>query len=75
VSVGFATLDELVRATNLPAAWVLREAKAGRLPHFRAGRRLMFDIDAVRAALLRAGAAREETLATPHQESMRGDQQ
>jgi hypothetical protein len=43
--------DELARATRLPAAWLRREADAGRLPCIRAGRRRMFDLAAVLKAL------------------------
>jgi hypothetical protein len=47
----FVTLSELARATRLPARWLQREADAGRLPCLRAGRRRMFDLAAVLAAL------------------------
>jgi hypothetical protein len=35
----------------LPAAWLKREADAGRLPHIRAGRLRMFNLAAVMQAL------------------------
>lgn len=47
----FISLRELSRATRLPAAWLRREADAGRLPCIKAGRVRMFDPDAVKAAL------------------------
>lgn len=43
---------------GLSAAWFKREAEAGRIPHFNAGRRMLFDAAAVEAALLER-AARE----------------
>ena len=49
----FITLRELSRATQLPAAWLRREADAGRLPCIKAGRVRMFDPEAVKAALAR----------------------
>ncbi len=45
------TLNELAEHTGLPAAWLKREADAGRLPCIRAGRRRMFDLVAVMSAL------------------------
>lgn len=46
-----ATLYELAERTGLPVAWLKREADAGRLPCLRVGRRLMFDLEAVRLVL------------------------
>lgn len=45
------TLNQLAERTGLPAAWLKREADAGRLPCIRAGRRRMFDYSAVRLSL------------------------
>jgi hypothetical protein len=45
------TLYELAERTGLPAAWLKREADAGRLPCIRAGRLRMFDLAAVLKAL------------------------
>jgi hypothetical protein len=53
------TFEQLIRTTNLPAAWVKREADAGRLPCIRIGRRRMFDLDAVRRALAERSARPE----------------
>lgn len=47
----YVKLKELSRATSLPAAWLRREADAGRLPCIRAGRVRMFDPEIVKAAL------------------------
>lgn len=47
----FLQLRELAKFTRLPAAWIRREADAGRLPCIRAGRLRMFDLDAVLKAL------------------------
>lgn len=61
-SIGYICLSELSHATGLPASWLKREADAGRLPSLRAGRRRMFDIVAVRAALAEMAA---RSLANP----------
>lgn len=41
------SLAELAGRTGLPAAWLRREADAGRIPCIRAGRRRMFNVSAV----------------------------
>lgn len=43
----FMRLPELARALRLPAAWLRREAIAGRLPSLEVGRRRMFEMQAV----------------------------
>lgn len=48
----YIRLEALARATRLPAAWLKREADAGRLPCIRAGRRRMFELEAVLKALV-----------------------
>ena len=40
----FVSLSELARKTGLPAAWLRREAEAGRLPSIMAGRQRMFQL-------------------------------
>jgi len=45
VDVKLLTLNELSELTGLPAAWLRREADAGRLPCIRAGRLRMFDLN------------------------------
>ncbi len=45
------TVHELAERTGLPAAWLRREADAGRLPCIRAGRLRVFDLEAVLKAL------------------------
>lgn len=51
------TLNALSERTGLPAAWLKREADAGRLPCIRAGRRRMFDL----AAVMKTMADRQES--------------
>jgi len=51
MSIQYINLKELSRATRLPAAWLRREADAGRLPCIKAGRVRMFDPETVKAAL------------------------
>lgn len=61
----FTTLQQLARQLGVPAAWLRSEAAAGRVPVLRAGRRWLFDTDAVeqvlreRAREQRKGAADE----------------
>lgn len=53
----FVSLLRLVQLTGLPAEWLKAEAIAGRLPHLKIGRRLMFNPELVEQALLdRAGS-------------------
>ena len=47
----FVTLPLLARRLGLPAAWLKSEAEAGRLPHLRTSRRLMFNLNAVERIL------------------------
>ena len=47
----FITLHVLARRLGLPAAWLKAEALAGRIPSLKAGRRMMFEPDAVERAL------------------------
>jgi excisionase family DNA binding protein len=56
----FSTVSEVASRLRLPAAWLRREAISGRLPCIRAGRRLLLDIEAVRAALAARQAAPAE---------------
>ena len=42
----------LAERLNLPAAWLQAEAREGRLPVLRIGRRLRFNVEAVEQALL-----------------------
>jgi len=59
----FTPLHVTARLLGLPESWVRAEAVAGRLPHIRVGRRLMFDFEAVERTLLdraqRAAAPQE----------------
>ena len=41
---------------KLPASWLKSEAEAGRIPSLRAGRRLLFNPEAVERALLKRAA-------------------
>ena len=41
----------LAEITNLPVASVRRLAREGKLPHYKLGRLLRFDVDEVKAAL------------------------
>ena len=50
-STTYIPLTVLSEQAGLPAAWLKAEADAGRIPCLRAGRRLMFDAEAVKKAL------------------------
>ena len=47
----YQSLQDTSTALGVPAAWLRREAQAGRVPSLRAGRRLLFDLADVAAAL------------------------
>jgi hypothetical protein len=47
----FVSALRLAGELGLPLAWVKTEADAGRIPCLRAGRRRLFNVEAVRRAL------------------------
>jgi len=49
-------LPKAARRLGVPARWLRNEALAGRVPALRAGSRLLFNVEAVRAALLARAA-------------------
>lgn len=51
-SENFLDIFRTSETLNLPAAFIRREAVAGRIPSIRIGRRFMFDVAAVRRALV-----------------------
>lgn len=54
----FVSLRVAAGRIGVPTAWLRGEAKARRIPHLRAGKRLLFNVREVEAAL-RERAARE----------------
>ena len=46
------TLHGLAKQLRLPAVWLKAEVEAGRIPVLRAGRRLLFNSEAVERVLL-----------------------
>ena len=42
----------LARRLKIPVAWLRQQADAGRLPHVKAGKRYLFNDEAVRQSLL-----------------------
>lgn len=50
------TLRMLARHLRVTAAWLRAEAEAGRIPCLRAGRRLLFNPEAVKRVLLKRAA-------------------
>lgn len=53
------TLEELARRLPVSKRWLQQEARAGNLPCLLAGRRRLFNVDAVRAALAERAATAE----------------
>ena len=51
-------LPAMARSLHVTQRWLRAEAEAGRIPHLRAGARLLFDAEAVERLLLER--AREE---------------
>ena len=51
-------LGPLARRLRVPANWLREEAMAGRVPHLKAGKALLFDPEAVERVLLQR--ARQE---------------
>jgi len=49
-------LDRLANELRLSRAWLRKETKAGRIPSLRAGRRILFNVAAVRRALAERAA-------------------
>lgn len=47
------TLRVLAKQLGLSVAWLRAEVDAGRLPHLKAGKRLLFSVEAVREHLIR----------------------
>jgi hypothetical protein len=45
-------LSGLAKRLRLPTAWLRAEAEAERIPSLRAGRRLLFNVEAVERVLL-----------------------
>lgn len=48
------------RRLRVPVRWLREEAESGRVPHLKAGQALLFNVAAVRAALLERAAERRE---------------
>lgn len=57
-------LAQRFRRYGLSMAWLRREAKAGRIPSFQAGRRLLFDPEAVEAALIQRAKSNADSEST-----------
>jgi len=47
----YISIVRLAAALGVPQMWMSAEARAGRIPYLRAGRRMLFSATAVRAAL------------------------
>ena len=58
--VTFVSIHELAERTGLPVAWLRDEARSSRLPYFRAGRRILFNLESVERKLLERACVRRE---------------
>lgn len=52
----FVSAIELSNELGLPLAWLKAEAKTGRIPSLKVGRRRLFDADSVRRVLVERAA-------------------
>ena len=53
------SLVELSRRLHISAKWLKAEALAGQIPHLKAGRKLLFNIEAVECALVERSSKRK----------------
>lgn len=58
----FLSLRRTASRLGLPMNWLRAEAEAGRIPHLKAGRRLLFNIAAVEDELLARSRTAEQVL-------------
>ena len=58
----FVPLRKAAASLGVPASWLEAEAKAGSIPHLKAGRRLLFNIAAVEDELLAKSRTAEQAL-------------
>ena len=58
----YTTIEHAAARLGVPVAWLRREAEGGTVPVLRAGRRLLFDVEAV-AEVLRERAAERQAQA------------
>jgi hypothetical protein len=50
--VGLLPLSLAARLLRVPTSWLRAEAEAGRLPHLKAGKAILFEFEALERALL-----------------------
>jgi hypothetical protein len=53
----FKSLSQTATTLGVPVSWLKREANAGRVPCLRAGRRFLFDMEAVATVLAQRATA------------------
>lgn len=63
----FLPLRRAAARLGVPAAWLRAEAHAGRVPHLRVGRRLLFNTAAVEAVLSDRAAQEAKGSADAHE--------
>ena len=62
----FVPLRQSASRLGLPIAWLKSEAEAGRVPHLRVSRRLLFNLEAVEAVLLKRAEHHRTAEGDPH---------
>jgi hypothetical protein len=50
-AVHLLPIGQMARALRVPVAWLRQESEAGRIPHLKAGRQLLFHPETVRLVL------------------------
>jgi hypothetical protein len=60
-------LGPCARRLRVPSTWLRQEAEAGRVPHLRAGKAILFDLETVERVLLER--ARREGVEAAEQEA------
>jgi excisionase family DNA binding protein len=54
--IDLVTLGQLARRLRVASSWLRRETEAGRLPHLRAGRQRLFNLQVVERVLAERAA-------------------
>ena len=59
-SPSFTSIADAATRLGVPIAWLKAEAEGERIPFLRAGRRLLFNVEAVQCILLSRAAATDD---------------
>jgi len=61
----FVSIEHAATRTGVPAAWLRSEADAGRIPHIKAGKRILCNVSAVERALMERATADDSAKKMP----------